>query len=511
MQGFWIEKWINGIDKKWLKIWISIFIIACLTHTFVLTNQLPNYDSQWFLYSSQDVVTSGRWFLKFAGGISSYFHLQWLNGILAVIYISIAAVVIIRCLEINSVFLSVLAGAIVVVYPSVTKTFNFMYAADAYFMAMLLAAIAAWMMTKDKWYYRIGGGVLLGVSVGIYQAYLSVTLLVLLLWIFKHAVMKKEVVGKFILGMAVGLMTAACVYIIGLWYRLKGGELSSYQGIADSTLFHPFVWYLKRFANAFIDIGKNFITDTYDNRYILFIVGIIWLFTGLFILYRIICLLKTGYGMCALYGTFALLLLPISVYSMNLLSDGVYYYSLMLESAALLWILPLLVLDGREDILHGGGKWREVIYNLIVVCFIINIWSYMVVDNISYLASHISYEKSYAIAERIIDRIEQTEGYKDMEYLYVHGNVSQEKYDDVRFDNKSVIGNGIIPYETKTYTFFINIYLGGSYTMLSDMERSGTEKIDEIQNLIEFQSMPVWPEAGCVKLIDHVMVVKLGE
>ena len=133
------------------------------------------------------------------------------------------------------------------------------------------------------------------------------------------------------------------------------------------------------------------------------------------------------------------------------------------------------------------------------------------VDNISYLASHISYEKSYAISERIVDRVEQTEGYKDMESIYLCGNIDQEKYDDVNFKNKSVIGNNIIPYETKTYTFFINIYLGENYTLLNDMDRSGMDKIEEIQRTLEFQDMPVWPELGCTKLIDNVMVVKLSE
>lgn len=509
MKKFWIETWINKVDIKSVKICLAVFLTGCFTHAFVLTNQLPNYDSQWFLYSPQDVVTSGRWFLKYAGGISSYFHLQCLNGLLGIIYISLAAVFIIRCLDINSMFLSFLAGMVLVVYPTVTKTFNFMYAADAYFLAMLLSAVAAWMITKQNWFFRIGG-VLLGISVGIYQAYLSVALVVLSLWIIKHTLIKKETVGQYIAGMAVSIVIAAGTYIAGLWYRLKGGELSSYQGISNATLLHSFKWYLNRFTDAFLDICKVFITDTYENRYVLFAVGFIWTFTTVFIILRIAHLIKNGYIISTLYGSLALLLIPVSVYSMNLLSDGVFYYSLMLESVAVVWILPLLVLDEKGDFSHSE-KWKEIICNLMVLCFILNLWGYMVVDNISYLASHISYEKSYAISERIVDRVEQTEGYKDMESIYLCGNIDQEKYDDVNFKNKSVIGNNIIPYETKTYTFFINIYLGENYTLLNDMDRSGMDKIEEIQRTLEFQDMPVWPELGCTKLIDNVMVVKLSE
>ena len=93
------------------------------------------------------------------------------------------------------------------------------------------------------------------------------------LWIIKHTLIKKETVGQYIAGMAVSIVIAAGTYIAGLWYRLKGGELSSYQGISNATLLHSFKWYLNRFTDAFLDICKVFITDTYENRYVLFAVG----------------------------------------------------------------------------------------------------------------------------------------------------------------------------------------------------------------------------------------------
>lgn len=51
------------------------------------------------------------------------------------------------------------------------------------------------------------------------------------------------------------------------------------------------------------------------------------------------------------------------------------------------------------------------------VCYLANLWNYAIVDNISYLASSVAYEKSFALTERIVDRMEQTKGYEDFPFV----------------------------------------------------------------------------------------------
>lgn len=159
MNEFWIEKCLRRIDSKYRKIFLWVFLPSVLVHAFVMTNDLANYDSVFFFYGPQDTITSGRWFLTYAAGISSYFQIPMLNGVLSILYISITAVVIVSFLEIDNTILGVLVGITLSVYPTVARIFNFMYAADAYFLAMLMAACAAYLMLKDKWrFWVIGGG-----------------------------------------------------------------------------------------------------------------------------------------------------------------------------------------------------------------------------------------------------------------------------------------------------------------------------------------------------------------
>lgn len=503
MNEFWIEKYLRRIGTRERRIFMWVFVLSFLVHAFVMTNNLANYDSVWYLYGFQDTVTLGRWFLTYAGGISSYFQTPMLIGVLSILYISITAVIVSKLLEIDNIVLGVLAGVTLSVYPTVARIFNFMYAADAYFLSMLMAALAAYLMTRQKWYNWLLGGGILGCAIGIYQSFFSVACILLLLWIIRHTLINAENIVKQLAGMVVGLLTAMGTYVIGLTYRLHGGKLSSYQGIADSTLIHSLKWYGEQFVNAFRDIIQQvFVTDVYENKGIKTAVILAWIITLILVVRYIIPLLKSKQYMCIVFAAIAIALMPMSVYCMNLLSDGVSYYSLMLSGISAVWLLPILILDA--EIKRDNDRWKRVIANALLLCLCLNLWNYIVVDNISYLASSVSNDKTYALAERIIDRIEQADGYEDMECVYLYGNVSSEWYAYDVFDGKSIIGDDIIPYDQTTYGLYTRIYIR-KLPLLGD-----NEKMIEIQNTQEFKDMPIWPQNGCVKLINDVMVVRLS-
>ncbi|MCM1185642.1 MAG: glucosyltransferase domain-containing protein [Lachnoclostridium sp.] len=199
---FQIQKLYGMISKRDKKIFAVTFVAVFLTHAYRLLTYIPNHDSFFSFYDKQDVILLGRWSLTYAAGISSYFDTQWLCGLLSLIYISITAVIVIHMLDIRNSFLCYVAGIIIGVYPSVVCTFTYMYTADAYMLAMLTAAFAAWAMVSDNWKKRLGGSVLLGVGMGIYQAYLSFTMLLLLIWLIKRVLIEKECkIGRYVFNM----------------------------------------------------------------------------------------------------------------------------------------------------------------------------------------------------------------------------------------------------------------------------------------------------------------------
>lgn len=392
------------------------------------------------------------------------------------------------------------------VYPSVTLTFNFMYTADAYFLAMLMAVLAAWLICMDKWLLRILGGILCGLSMGIYQAYLSVTLILVLLWLIKQALMVRENVTWHVIGIAVSLIFAAVFYVTMLIYRLAGGQLDSYQGIAESTLLHSPKWYASRLIGCFQDTVQIFIADAFENKYVGFAIAVIWAITLLLLLGHMAGAIKKKQFASVIYGCLGIVSMPIAVYCLKLLSNGIWYYRLMLESVAFVWLLPIMVLDERLKEKSGQNRWNRAISLLMAACLLCNLWNYVIVDNISYFASALANKKTFALAERILDRMEQTEGYDESQYVWFCGNVEKAEYEDIRFQRKSVISNGIIPNSGENMVGYIRNFLGVDHEILRD-----TELIERIRGTAEFRKMPMWPKPGCIQVIGDTMVVKLGE
>src|SRR5699024_10811619 len=113
--------------KKWRLPFLSTFILGFLVHTFVFTNRLPSWDGLRNFYSPEQMDTSGRFFLTYAHGISSYFELPWLNGVLSIIYLAIIMLMIIELFNIKSNLTKILISAVVVTLPTVTATFAYMY------------------------------------------------------------------------------------------------------------------------------------------------------------------------------------------------------------------------------------------------------------------------------------------------------------------------------------------------------------------------------------------------
>ena len=168
------------IKAKWILAFIVCLIVGILTYGYIMANHFLTYDSMWNLYSDQDMITSGRQFLKSACSISSYYDLPWLNGVLAIIYLSISAIFLIEIFDVKSYFSVALISAVLVTFPSVISTFCYTYTVDGYMLAVLLAIVAFFLTDRKKWGF-IFGIFLLGTSLGIYQAYLAFVMILCIL------------------------------------------------------------------------------------------------------------------------------------------------------------------------------------------------------------------------------------------------------------------------------------------------------------------------------------------
>ena len=166
------------LKKEYKFAFFATFLIAILIHLYKFANTLPNHDSVYNYYSDQNILGSGRWALSMACGISSYYDLPWVIGLISCVFIALTVVVIVALFKMKNPVLIGLTGALIASSPATTETFFFLFTADGYMISMFLAALAVYWTRieesrKSRWIFS---GICICVSCGIYQAYVSFAL-----------------------------------------------------------------------------------------------------------------------------------------------------------------------------------------------------------------------------------------------------------------------------------------------------------------------------------------------
>ena len=87
LDAMWV-KIKNAIKPQWKAAFVSSFIVGILAYGYMMANHFLTYDSMWNQVSEQNMITSGRQFLTYACGFSSYYDLPWVNGFIAILFLA---------------------------------------------------------------------------------------------------------------------------------------------------------------------------------------------------------------------------------------------------------------------------------------------------------------------------------------------------------------------------------------------------------------------------------------
>ena len=80
MKTFTIGKKKIVLKEEWMVGFITTWIVGLLAHAYRFFNFLPIWDSIYNFTGVGSTYTLGRWFLGYAGLITSMFDLPWVNG-----------------------------------------------------------------------------------------------------------------------------------------------------------------------------------------------------------------------------------------------------------------------------------------------------------------------------------------------------------------------------------------------------------------------------------------------
>lgn len=502
------EKLKGQINKQWRTTFLFTFVVGLVAHATIVLQDIPNHDGLASMYFDQNMITSGRWFLSIACGFSSYFTLPWLIGLLGVGMLAATAVVLVDLLQIRNAWLGCLIGALLVTFPAIASTFAYVFTLDGYMVGLFLAVLSVWFASKAEKKWLIGA-VCLAFSMGIYQAYLPFAILlslycaVLILLEEPDLKMKLKRIASF-LGMGVGgLALYYGILQVLLW--VQGKQLASYQGINDmgSVAGLDLMGTIKAIFADFIQFTlKGHILV--NNIFSALAFGILLLitFVVLFFVVRQKRLYKSIWFYLVLLGLIAIV--PVATNVILIISPGVNYHLLMRYQWVLFAILALAFCDryielGTED--ASIGKWG------MLLCAAVLAFNYLVVDQIAYSNLEKKYEKTYSYCVRLLDRMEQTEGYYPGIPVAMIGVVGEDNFPTTDITTEvtgSIIGaaGDYLLYTSDNYQSFMKHYLGVNMNLVP------SEDMLRIYYCDEYRALDSFPGANSMKVVDGILYIK---
>ncbi|MBQ9141709.1 MAG: glucosyltransferase domain-containing protein [Lachnospiraceae bacterium] len=504
------EVWITlkqNIKREWKVAFLATVMLGLLIHAPMMLQDIPNHDGLDSMHFDQNMITSGRWFLTIACGISSYYTIPWLIGLLAMVYIGLTSVVLVDFLEVKNTAAIVLMSGLLVSFPTLASTFAYVFTMDGYMLGLFLAVLAVW-LTKRKRLGFVAGAVCLAFSLGIYQAYLPFAVLLCIYGILMIAMDGGELKDKLwqaLHYLYMGIFGVGGYFVIlQILLKIQGKEMSSYHGGNSAGTMG---------ASQLLETVKRMYTDFFaftlkgnvliNNVFSLTVVVLLVLVTVVTMI-RLVAMKKWWKGPW-LYVLLALLVigLPISTNIMLLISPEVTYHALMRYQWVLFPILMVAFVTKYGELLIKNVL-RE--WGILLTAGVL-IWNFVVTDQIAYSNLQKKYEKTYAYCVRLLDRIEQTEGYYQGIPIAMIGVVGEESYPETDITGavtSNLIGmneDGLL-YTGNNYELFMKHYLGATLNILPP------EAMAEMYYSPQYRQMESFPAEDSIRIIDGIMYIK---
>ena len=510
------------IPRECAAAFATALVCGILTHLYLLVNKLPNHDDILALFFKNDMLISGRWFLAVPSAISSRMSVPWVNGLLSLFYIALCCALIVRLLGIKRVGLAVLISALLVTFPVIGHTLIYMFTADAYCFALLLAVLGIF-LAKRGWRGALAGGVLLGLSLACYQVYIffAVALVAaeLLVSLAGGTDSPKTLLLR-ALRYAAAMAIGAAVYLAGLKILLavRQVQLTDYMGIDSMAGSLSLVALLDGAVNAYkayfgVFLGKAYILNSSIQR-VLFLLGNV--FSLGLPLYAMLRRREKRAIVWALYALIALCfpLLMNGVYLVN--SEIV--HSLMLYPLVIPLILPAALYGRIAPVLPEGVPARRrqaslaLLYGMCAMMTFSSLY-FASRTNQTYLALELKFDNMLSLANRIVDRVEQAPEYSVDTPVWFQGTVYEGNYNpekDGAFLRASDTPATAFGWE---YGFFMNNMYFSSFVKQYVGVTFAQPDYSEVVRILEteeYLSMPYFPSEGSVKYIDGILFIRIG-
>lgn len=503
---------------------ITGLIVGWLTHFYMLSHKLVNWDdaNNMSAYGSGDYL--GRWFLKYIHPLGGVHSIPAVHGMLFILLLAVSACLILEITGIRSITGAVLAPTVLLTFPSVVSTMTFMFMAHTSGIGIFMVCLGVYCLRKYK-YGFIPCGVLLLFVLGTYQSYISFAITLMLMGMINDLINKekkfKEVFWNGIICVAVlGITVVLYMWLSHVIYPNLDNETYGGVGnmgqIALSQMPVLIARCYKRFLEFFLWKPFPFMTGTKQAANICVCVFGAILFITLVIKKRLYQDILSFILLLVVCG-----FVPLAAAFIYFMAPEVDYSMLMLYAYALIYVLVLALLEyclkewGSALLMEAAKKCMCYLLTIATIAAVaLSCYTDYLLTNKAYLRTDLATQRVTSYFNRVIAFAESAEGFAAGDELTILGefyykdNPSSVEIDvldseGLRTLDGVALENGLITSGVRDN--FIKIFVGYETARLSDGEKK------EIMATDAYKAMPVYPSQGSVEKINGVWVVKLTE
>ncbi len=442
----------------------------------------------------------------------------WLIGIISLAFLALSAFFVIELLELNNIFFIVsVVGLMVCNNIFTVANVAFLPWVDIFAASLFFSVLAVCFANKDTLKGYFAGGFFLFLSLGLYQAYAGVTLMLILIMLLKELRNGKDVKSTVVKGLKnCGMLVTSGALYWGM-YRLvciiHHVELSgSYNSLENFTAFENISiidLILGTYKHFFVSL---FNTATYVSTYIagikisyaysrmLFIVTLLLMALGIVCMVLINVKRKSSVAAVCLQ-IFGIIMLPLMADFIYIAAKGM-VHSLMVFSFLLTYIMIIGLVDETLLLYEVSPKINRYVSVTAFVLMIAMVWNNIVVSNQAYYKIDLQMEAFESFTTRLVGDIERQDDYEfgKTPVCFVGEFEKSEYIGEVPYIREITmqgVGKTPITYMDTFYSYLTNVQNININIVKYDGDKS-----------YEIDKMPIYPTNGSIKSLDGILYVK---
>ncbi len=488
-------------------------LMGMLVHGFMFVNKIPNHDDMKHCVDLTGAgVESGRFVLYIFWKLLSTMSVPWLNGILGVLFLSLAACLVCDTFGLRRVWQAGGVLCVLITYPINVSMFCYMYQAHAFALGILLAMAAPWLIVHTQLGY-LSAALCVMLCTGVYQSFLMLAIGMLILLVIHRTVYGAWrgawPAWRFAIGCAASAIGGLLLYFgaIALLTHVGGVTLNQYQNINQmGTLDIALI--PSKLKMAWDTVWQTYFGDmpAYTTRLMRLSQGLLLaLGYGWLALRMLGCAQKRRWSQAVLLAVCGALL-PLAAAGIYMMGNEINAHQLSLYSLVVMMLFPAVCV-APETQQPGKRQPRRLCAAALAVGCLVYGYQFAILDNQAYYQLYSSFTRIEHSMNRLALRIEEQPGYQPGMRIATVGFMSWEDppvYFDYelasRFRPFVGVRNEIDYSAPNSAVYLLTRVIGLPLTPVDDWQPTEAE-----QAIV--QAMPCYPAEGCVTIIGDLCVV----